>query len=444
MHANHSDIFDIVGLGFGPSNLALATAIDESSVQLRALFLEQKPAFAWHPHMLLTDTVMQISFLKDLATQRNPESRHTFVSYLKQHDRLADFINLKSFYPTRIEFNDYMRWVAERLQHMVRYGSTVTDVRALRVSGQTLSEVTYVDQASGATHRVLARNLVAAMGGKPNLPFPIDAPAHADRIWHSSRHLANVERLGPVGEGHHFVVVGRGQSAAEIVHDLHGRHPGAKVTCLFRGYGLKPADSSQFVNMVFDASFVDEIHALPPALRQQILAQHQDTNYAVVDAPLISRLYEIQYRERVEGRPRLAFRGFATVLRIVDGEHGLRIVSQDARAASEEVIEADHVVLATGYQYPNPPAVIGELAQEFELDPATGAPRVNRHYRVATPGGAGPRVYLQGCNEATHGLADTLLSNLSVRAEEILFDILEGASAATRPCAHRLLPAEIL
>jgi L-ornithine N5-oxygenase len=55
---------------------------------------------------------LQISFLKDLVTLRNPTSPYSFVNYLKAHGRLVDFINLGTFYPCRMEFNDYLRWVA--------------------------------------------------------------------------------------------------------------------------------------------------------------------------------------------------------------------------------------------------------------------------------------------------------------------------------------------
>ena len=68
-------IHDLIGIGFGPSNLALAIALQEQQAQggtpVDALFIEKQPRFAWHPHMLLDHAHMQISFLKDLATLRS-------------------------------------------------------------------------------------------------------------------------------------------------------------------------------------------------------------------------------------------------------------------------------------------------------------------------------------------------------------------------------------
>ena len=67
-------VYDLIGIGFGPSNLALALAIEEQcdASDMNALFLEQHPEFQWHENMLIPGTEMQISFLKDLVTLRNP------------------------------------------------------------------------------------------------------------------------------------------------------------------------------------------------------------------------------------------------------------------------------------------------------------------------------------------------------------------------------------
>lgn len=87
-HDNFSPVHDVVGIGFGPANLALAIALEEHNESARrdqavtALFLERQPSFGWHRGMLIDGATMQVSFLKDLATLRNPTSRFGFVPYL--------------------------------------------------------------------------------------------------------------------------------------------------------------------------------------------------------------------------------------------------------------------------------------------------------------------------------------------------------------------------
>ncbi|HYH48525.1 MAG TPA: SidA/IucD/PvdA family monooxygenase, partial [Acidimicrobiia bacterium] len=127
METSRSEGFDVVGVGFGPSNLGLAVAIEEHNLQvgqaegtpLTGMFFERRPSFGWHSGMLLPDATVQVSFLKDLATMRNPSSTFSFVAYLHERGRLADFINHKTLFPLRIEFNDYFAWAAERLDHLV-------------------------------------------------------------------------------------------------------------------------------------------------------------------------------------------------------------------------------------------------------------------------------------------------------------------------------------
>ena len=107
-------VHDLIGIGFGPSNLALAIALQErekAQGKLDVVFLDKQADYRWHGNTLVTQSELQISFLKDLVTLRNPTSPYSFVNYLKAHDRLVDFINLGTFYPCRMEYNDYLRWV---------------------------------------------------------------------------------------------------------------------------------------------------------------------------------------------------------------------------------------------------------------------------------------------------------------------------------------------
>jgi len=62
------------------------------------------------------------------------------------------------------------------------------------------------------------------------------------------------------------------------------------------------------------------------------------------------------------------------------------------------------------------PRLVHAVAEALGLD----AIKVNRSYRMDGPA----PVYLQGVNEDTHGIADSLLSVLAVRAGEIVADIL--------------------
>ena len=125
---HENSVRDIVGIGIGPGNLGLAVAIEEQAPELDALFVEARPEFNWHPGMLLEGSNMQISFLKDLVTVRNPQSRFSFINYLHHSDRLIDFINRQTFTPERVEFADYLRWIADHITVDTQYNLSLIHI----------------------------------------------------------------------------------------------------------------------------------------------------------------------------------------------------------------------------------------------------------------------------------------------------------------------------
>ena len=70
-----SEMYDHVGVGFGPANLALCISLHENerakATGFSMCFLEKQTEFAWHPALLLPGAQLQVSPLKDLATMRD-------------------------------------------------------------------------------------------------------------------------------------------------------------------------------------------------------------------------------------------------------------------------------------------------------------------------------------------------------------------------------------
>ena len=86
MSATMPDTTTSSAIGFGPSNLALAIAVTEHNARAgrttpspRASSSASR-ASAGTAGMLLDDATMQVSFLKDLVTLRNPTSEFSFLS----------------------------------------------------------------------------------------------------------------------------------------------------------------------------------------------------------------------------------------------------------------------------------------------------------------------------------------------------------------------------
>lgn len=249
------ELHDLVAVGFGPASLAIAIALSDAldedgkidGREVGVRFLEKQNRFAWHAGMLLPGSRMQISFIKDLATLRDPRSEFTFLNYLKRHGRLVQFSNLGTFLPSRAEFEDYMKWCAGHFADVVEYGEEVLHIFADQAGGLSSKvdsfSVVSRDIESGKNSIRRARNVVVAIGGIPYVPAPF--PANDARVIHSSHYSSRVPAILPDPQSDHSIaIVGGGQSAAEIFHDLHQRFPQSRTTLILRDRALRPSDDS--------------------------------------------------------------------------------------------------------------------------------------------------------------------------------------------------------
>ncbi|MFE0102640.1 lysine N(6)-hydroxylase/L-ornithine N(5)-oxygenase family protein [Streptomyces sp. NPDC059009] len=427
-------VHDLIGIGFGPSNVAMAIALREHNARVgrqeavTAHFFEQQPRFGWHRGMLIDDATMQVSFLKDLVTQRNPTSEFSFLCYLKDRGRLIDFINHKNLFPLRVEFHDYLEWAAAKVDDVVSYGHEVVGVTPYVRDGVVEYLDVTVRSAEGlAVHR--ARNLVVGTGLRPAMPEGVE---RGDRVWHNSELLTRVDELEGTSPSR-FVVVGAGQSAAENVAYLHRRFPEAEVCAVFSRYGYSPADDSSFANRIFDPDAVDEYFAAPEDVKRRLMDYHGNTNYSVVDIDLIDDLYRQAYQEKVLGTERLRFLNVSRLTDVKEAPDGVRATVKSLVSGEETDLDADVVVFATGYDSADPIGILGEVADRCPRDDQ-GRVQVERDYRIVTESELRCGIYLQGGTEHTHGITSSLLSNIAIRVGEILDSLLErGATAAAAP-----------
>ena len=216
--------------------------------------------------MLLEDSKMQITFMKDMATLRNPRSHFTFVNYLHNQQRLVQFTNLDTMLPKRLEYNDYMRWCASAFDDVVDYGRSVARIEAVgyqcaRSSASSTDfageqvesdstnaavqsfRVVSTNYKTGETSELRAKHVIIAVGGKPYIPESLKL-AHP-RIIHSSQYMTEAANLFKNGQQpQRIAVVGAGQSAAEIFYDIPSKFPGAQSVLVTRRTALRPSDDS--------------------------------------------------------------------------------------------------------------------------------------------------------------------------------------------------------
>ncbi|KAJ3856656.1 putative L-ornithine-N5-monooxygenase [Lentinula lateritia] len=536
-------VYDLIGIGFGPSNIAISGALvekwtapsndAETSFQ-KILFIEKHPSFQWHPGMLLPGAQMQISFMKDLATLRSPQSPLTFVNYLHNQGRLSAFINRGSLTPSRKEFADYLEWAARYVEAQgvnVKYGQ---EVIAIDESMDGLITVTSITLADGKLNSFITRNLVVSPGGRariPNVVAPfIKEPSIVARstLLHSSEYKHRIgellesitsERQRPL----RIAVIGGGQSAAEVTMNLHGLLNdipagdgpiGHQVDMLLRKGSLKPSDDTPFSNEIFDPEVTNDWFSTSEQGRERIMAEYKATNYSVVNPRTIDALYEIIYDQQVDEaivarnstvftpRPRIIIRSHMHIPSLKYDTGSKKFVFTFRNVRTREVFENesyDAVVCATGYQRNSWTKMLrasDRLGKRFGIDDSAsdipiklvpfvqrvadtvdldqpqhsplssvsstptsvvttppispGAENVvkqesspteavklyiTRNYRLlpmastktmqdGSAEGLKARIYIQGLEESTHGLSDTLLSVVSCRAGEVVDDLL--------------------
>lgn len=418
MTNTNCDPLDLIGVGFGPSNVALAIALQESQSPISARFLEARPQFAWHPGMMIARADMQISFLKDLVSQRNPQSAFSFVNYLHSKGRLTRFLNRKTFFRSRTEFNDYLCWAADQLS-VCDYDRRVVGIEPLKSRGK-VTEVEVISQAeNGSQSRLRAHNLVIAPGGRTHYPSLFEARRDDPRVLHSNAYMTRV--VPDLRRNMRIAIVGGGQSAAEIFADLAARAEAPKVDLILRSRAMRSSDDSPFVNEIFDPNQIDRFHDLPEAPRRAALRELMATNYSVVDEDLIQHIYGLLYEQSVVGRCQLSVEAQMRPVGLAESGAALQL-SLDGQTGPQSRAY-DRIILATGYTRMIDETVLHGIGR-FCTEVCPG-----RDYRLPMTDGFLPAIYMQGYSEPTHGPGDTLLSVLALRSQKIVTAVSARISA---------------
>ena len=416
-------IYDLLGVGYGPSNISLNIDLKEKlgNRNFRYKFFEKQATFGWHSGMLLPNADMQVSFLKDLVTQRNPQSKYTFINFLFETGRLDKFINFRRFEPSRVEFVEYLKWVASHFEEDVVYNSTVKDVKP-NISEEGIVEnltVTVKNNVTKKTNTYITKNLSIAIGGKPNIP---KSNQLNKRIIHSANFLHNLKTINLDNTPNlRLAVVGSGQSAIEMLLYLYEKFPNAKIDSIFRNSTFYQSDSSLFVNEVFFNKNVSSYYYGNEHVKRQMI--QKKTNYAVVDKKELDVLYKIHYMESFLSKKRLKLMNFSSVKALNTEDDKVIAELYDLQTEQQIRKEYDYVFLGTGFVR-NKVNCLDQLQQYLYLN--NREYEVNRDYSLKTSSNFLPKIYVQGHTENQHGITNTLLSVIALRAGEITKMLLKN------------------
>ncbi|MGW0563260.1 lysine N(6)-hydroxylase/L-ornithine N(5)-oxygenase family protein [Streptomyces sp. NPDC003016] len=419
---------DVLGIGFGPANLALAIAFEEEGHDLDVRFLEARPGPSWQSAMMLPGSDIQNHPVRDLVSLRNPRSRYSFINYLFENGRLLDHLNLPVEFPLRKEYAQYVSWAAGHFSHLVDYGVHVTGVTVDRdAEGRPLYTVT---TSAGGT--LQARALVVGTGRTPFIPEPFDA-VDSPRVFHLTRYLPalrELEELGVAGEGDRspraVTVIGGSQSAVELTLDLARRFPRARVTTLVRSLTLRQKDTSPFSEEGYFPGFTDYYYRASRERKHVLDAYMRPTNYSSADGDVLHELYRLIYEQRLDGDQKVFVSGSRQVQDLDVREDGVHLGVEELNTGETEEHQADFVVLATGFRDLGPaahqdrvPALMRDIADDFVFD-SHGYLAVGPDYEVQPLDAGMPALFLNGLCESSHGIGDAgSFSLLSLRANVI-------------------------
>ncbi|QUC62168.1 lysine N(6)-hydroxylase/L-ornithine N(5)-oxygenase family protein [Streptomyces sp. A2-16] len=403
---NPSTVHDFVGIGLGPFNLGLA-CLTEPIDELDGIFLESKPDFEWHAGMFLDGAHLQTPFMSDLVTLADPTSPYSFLNYLKEKGRLYSFYIRENFYPLRVEYDDYCRWAANKLSS-IRFGTTVTEV-----TYEDEDEVYVVRTTAGAEFR--ARHLVLGTGTPPYVPEACKG-LDGDFI-HNSRY---VQHRSELVKKESITLVGSGQSAAEIYHDLLGEIDvhGYRLNWVTRSPRFFPLEYTKLTLEMTSPEYIDYYRELPEATRYRLTAEQKGL-FKGIDGDLINEIFDLLYRKNLGGPvpTRLLTNSSLNSARYENGTYTLAFRQEEQEKDFE--IESQGLVLATGYKYAEP-KFLAPVKDRLVYD-SQGNFDVSRTYAIDVTGRG---VFLQNAGVHTHSITSPDLGMGAYRNSCIIRELL--------------------
>jgi lysine N6-hydroxylase len=390
-----SDVYDFIAVGLGPFNLSLA-CLAEPIRDLRGIFLERNKDFDWHPGMLIDDSTLQNPFLADLVSLADPQSKFSFLNYCKQEGKLYAYHIRERFYLSRAEYNRYCKWAIAQLSS-ISFGSNVEQVEYDETSEEYVVSGHEVRTQRRFEYR--AAKLVIGVGSVPQLP----ACCHDvdERCIHSSQY---VDRKSELHRKRSIAVIGSGQSAAEIFHDLLKQSEtfDYTLTWITRSPRFFQMENTKLTLEMFSPDYIDYFYALPEDVKESII-EKQDSLYKGVNASLINQIYDLldDHRSRGHTNARLITNSELVDCHYdgIDAQYHLRFLQRDERQQYTHITEG--AVFATGYGQ-NVPRFIDGIRARIRWD-SKGRYRLSRNYAIDVDEA---NVFVQNAGLHSHGMTN--------------------------------------
>ncbi|WP_276282628.1 lysine N(6)-hydroxylase/L-ornithine N(5)-oxygenase family protein [Halorussus caseinilyticus] len=393
------NVRDVLGVGLGPFNLGLAALLDganaDENADVDAVFLEQDAEFAWHEGMLVEGATLEVPFLADLVTMADPTNPHSYLSYLRARDRIYEFYFYETFQIPRREYDDYLRWVAERLDSC-RFSRRVESVTWDDEADCFVVTARNLETGEELVYR--ARNLALGIGSRPSVPESLRGHPETD-VFHTAEYRFRRDRCLDADS---ITVVGSGQSAAEVFQDLLDRQPDGdyRLDWLTRSEGFFPMEYSKLGLQHFTPEYDRYVYDLPQSVKDDLIP-NQDILYKGIDPETSAEIYDLLYRRSIGDRdPDVGMFAMTDVRDIEPVGDAYALDCHQWQADESFVHESEVVVLGTGYERPIPD-FLDPLEETIHWD-EKGRFEVTRDHRLSLD--VTGDVFLQNAELHTHGV----------------------------------------
>lgn len=410
---------DLAGIGIGPFNLSLA-ALLRKTPQVKHLFFERRPQFDWHSEIMFRDSTMQTTYLKDLVTPVDPTSPYSFLNHLVERGLFYQFLNTQRTVISRREFEQYCTWVSEKLHATLKFKTEVL--------GVNFTNGEFRVHTPDGLHR--SKNICVATGLVPRIPDCARPHVGANVFHAKSPALKNVNL-----EGKSVVIVGGGQTGIELFRNaLHGKWGRAhSLRLLTRRKSLEPLDESAFTNEYFTPAYVESFWNLNLQKKTQIVAEQKlasDGNTPSYLLELFNDLYHLKHVEKDTREIGIMACRKLTDLEIAPGG-GYRLAIENTFRETKASIDADIVILSTGFENAIPP-MLEPLFPKIDFDSERRF-KFKKSYAVEWDGPAENRIYALNFSRHNHGIIDPQTSLMAWRSAVVINDLTGQEIYATRP-----------
>lgn len=417
---------DVLFVGAGPANLSTLSYLDEIgalSDDKKIMLVERRSNSSWHPGLALPTSNLQVSLLKDLAFLRNPSSKYTFFNYLYEIGVLHHFVHLNTYYPSRNLFSDYLLWVGEKLKNYILFDHEVLSLKKVvdATTDKIMLEVA-ISNGQGEVEKILTNQLILSQGHEPFVPpkLRIDkAP-----ICHSNHLLEHVD-LKCLNSESHIGVVGRGQSAGEIVRFLLEETEVGKVSVISRDFTFKGTDTNPFVNDIYTFTQAKGFYQLSDDARFNKLQGLRNTNFSTVTEDVLSAIYKQIFNDRIAKKERLLLFPYKEVKQVETDDKGVAVILKDIFGqVPDQNVSLDFLICATGFENTRHASLLAQINPIVKRNEIV----VNECFMVQLKDKIDASIFIMNHAAGQHGPTEHTLAGISERGKVVGDAVMKNMS----------------